>query len=56
MFHEDNDVLEYMKLDLVDLGNGTTKVTRTITMTALSEKGNTVIDMVSDETPVENNY
>jgi hypothetical protein len=26
MFHEDNDVLEYMKLDLVDLGNGTTKV------------------------------
>jgi hypothetical protein len=51
MFHEDNDVLERMKLDSVDLGNGKTKVTRTITMTALSEEGNTVIEMVSDETP-----
>jgi hypothetical protein len=51
MFHEDNDVLEHMKLDLVHLGNGKTKVTWTITMTALSEKGNTVIEMVPDETP-----
>ena len=51
MFQEDNHVLEHMRLDLVDLGNDKTKVTWTITMTALSEKGNTVIAMIPDETP-----
>ena len=51
MFQEDNDVLEHMRLDLVDLGNNRTKVTWTITLTALSEKGNTAIELVPDETP-----
>jgi hypothetical protein len=51
MLHETDDFIEHMKLDLVDLGTGKTKVTWTITLTALSEKGNTVIEMVPDETP-----
>jgi hypothetical protein len=51
MFHEDHDFVEHMKLDIVDLGNGKTNVTWTITMTALSEKGNTMVEMVPDETP-----
>ena len=51
MFHEGHDYIEHMKLDLLDLGNGKTKVTWTITVTALSDKGNNAIEMMPDETP-----
>jgi hypothetical protein len=51
MFQEENDVLAHMKLDLVDQENGKCTVTWTITLTALSEKGNAVLEMVPDETP-----
>ena len=51
MIHENDDFIEHMKLDIEDLGNGRTNVTWTITLTAFSEKGNTVIEMVPDETP-----
>ena len=51
MFQQDHDVLEHMRLVVVDLGDGRTEVTWTITMTALSEKGNAVLDMVPDEEP-----
>ncbi len=50
MFQVENEVLEHMKLELVDLGDRC-QVTWTITMTSLSEKGNSVVEMVSDETP-----
>ncbi len=51
MFHEKEDILVHMRLNLVDMGNGKTKVTWTLTITALSPKGNQVIEMVPDETP-----
>ena len=50
MFREEDEVLEHMKPELMDLGDRC-QVTWTIAMTALSEKGNSVVEMVSDETP-----
>ncbi len=51
MFQQDRDILEHMRLDLVDAGGGRCIVTWTITMTALSKKGNSVLEMVPEETP-----
>ncbi len=51
MFHENEDIIEHMKLDLVDLRGGKTKVTWTITLTAFTEKGNALIEMIPDEIP-----
>lgn len=51
MVHDGHDLLDHTRIDVVDQGNGKTHVTWTITLTALSEKGNTMIDMVPDESP-----
>ncbi len=51
VFHEDKDIIEYMKIDLIDNENGTCKGIWTITLTAISEKGNAVIEQISDEEP-----
>lgn len=51
MFHETEDILIHMKLDVVDLGNGRTQVTWTLTITALSQKGNQALDILPDQTP-----
>ncbi len=51
VFHEDKDIIEFFKIDLIDNGNGTCKGIWTITLTAISEKGNAVIEQISDEEP-----
>lgn len=51
VFHEDNDLIEYTKIHLFDNGNETCKVVFEITSTAISEKGDTLIDSFPDEEP-----
>ena len=51
VFQEDKDTIEFFKIDLIDNGNGTCKGIWTITLTAISEKGNAVIEQISDEEP-----
>lgn len=51
VFQEDKDIIEYLKIDLIDNGNGTCKGIWTITLTAISEKGNAVIEQIPDEEP-----
>ena len=48
---EGNDVLEHLKIDLVDLGDGRTHGKWTLTFTALSEQGNELIEMIPEDTP-----
>ena len=51
VFQEDKNIIEFFKIDLIDNGNGTCKGIWTITLTAISEKGNAVIKQISDEEP-----
>ena len=51
VFQEDRGIIEYLKIELIDHGNGTCKGIWTITLTAISEKGNAVIEQISDEEP-----
>ncbi len=51
MVHDGGDLLDHTRIDVVDQGNDRTHVTWTITLTALSEIGNAVIEMVPEETP-----
>ncbi len=51
VFQSDKDIIEFFKIDLIDNGNGTCKGIWTITLTAISEKGNAVIEQISDEEP-----
>lgn len=51
MLHDGGDVLEHMRLDVADLENGRCRVTWTITITALTETGNSIIAKIPDETP-----
>lgn len=51
VFQEDRDIIEYLKIELIDNGNGTCKGIWTITLTAISERGNSVIELIPDEEP-----
>lgn len=51
VFQEDNDIIEYTKIHLVDNNDGTCKGTWEITLTAISEKGNAVIESLTDDEP-----
>ena len=51
MLHDNNDILEHMRLDVVDLTNDRCSVTWTITLTALSDLGNDIVDAVSEDAP-----
>ena len=51
VFQEANDVLEHLRIDVVDNGNGRCTATWTITLTALSENGNSVLELVPDQEP-----
>ncbi len=51
MFQEDKDIIEYLKIDLIDKGNGKCKGIWTITLTAISDRGNAVIEQIPDREP-----
>ena len=51
MFHDGNDIVEHMRLDVVDLENGRCNVTWTITLTAISDRGNDIVDAIPEDTP-----
>ncbi len=51
MVHDGSDIFEHMRLDVVDLNNGRCSVTWTITFTALSETGNSMIANIPDDVP-----
>ena len=51
VFQEDSDIVEYTKIHIIDNGNGTCKGVWEITLTATSEKGNSLIDSVPDDEP-----
>ena len=51
MLHDGNDILEHMRLDVVDLKDDRCNVTWTITLTAVSDHGNDIVDAVPEDTP-----
>lgn len=51
VFQEANEILEHVRLDVVERGGDRCAVTWTITMTALSEKGNSALDGMPEGTP-----
>ncbi len=51
MLHDGNDILEHMRLDVIDLMNGRCNVTWTITLTAISDRGNDLVDAIPEDTP-----
>jgi hypothetical protein len=50
-FQEDNDIIEYARIHLVDHGNETCKAFFEITLTATSDKGNAIIESIPDDEP-----
>lgn len=51
VFHDGNEIVEYTKIHLLDCGNGTCRIIFEITLTAISEKGNAVVESFPDDEP-----
>jgi hypothetical protein len=51
VFYEDKEIIEYTKIHLFDTGNKTCKVVFETSLTAISEKGNAVIESFPDYEP-----
>ena len=49
VLHEGGDLIEFFSIELVDLGEGKTRGTWTITFTALSEQGNAALAMMPED-------
>ena len=51
VFHANRDIIEHMKIDLVDHKNGTCKGTWSTTLTAVTENGNSLLEQIPDSDP-----
>ncbi|TQV78042.1 hypothetical protein FKG94_13240 [Exilibacterium tricleocarpae] len=51
IFQTENGIIEYLKIELIEMGNNACKGIWTIILTATNENGNSVIASISDEEP-----